>query len=236
MRRRPPNGWRDHPARQGRLPPSPSARAAAVALPPRDPERPGAAAARGGRGGGRERISGKQSVLACLEPYTRVFPRKQICVARFEDMVTEPAPGWSAILAHLGLADRPLPGTVWNFTADKPGYSRTTLKLYEKGLLRPAKYLPGPVRRIGKALLTRGGSEYAHQLDQSSANIPTRSNVRSGTTSSTWRTGWASTGTSGRDPKPGASASFRHSRARSAPVVVRESEGGCGFAAESSIP
>ena len=115
---------------------------------------------------------GSSRYFTCLEPYTRVFPREQICVVRFEDMVTEPAPAWFAILSHLGLSDRPVPGSVWNVTADKPGYSRATLKLYEKGLLRPVKHLPGPVRRLGKALLTRNGSKYADQLDRSSAHIP----------------------------------------------------------------
>jgi hypothetical protein len=116
--------------------------------------------------------AGSSRYFTCLEPYTRAFPREQICVARFEDLVAEPAPAWSAILAHLGLDDRPQPGTVWNVTSDKPGYSRTTLKLYERGLLRPVKYLPRPVRRLGKALLTRSGSDYEQRLEQSSAEVP----------------------------------------------------------------
>jgi hypothetical protein len=115
---------------------------------------------------------GSSRYFTCLEPYARAFPRGQICVVRFEDLVSAPAPGWAAILAHLGLGDRARPLTVWNVTADKPGYSRTALKLYERGLLRPAKHLPGPVRRLGRALLTRGGSDYKRRLAQSSAEVP----------------------------------------------------------------
>jgi hypothetical protein len=102
---------------------------------------------------------GSSMYFSCLAPYTTLFDRDQICVVRFEDVLVEPAPGWSSVLAHLGLPDRSAPGTVWNRTDDKPAYTRSMLKLYELGVLRGVKFLPGPVRRAGKALLTRNETE-----------------------------------------------------------------------------
>jgi hypothetical protein len=115
---------------------------------------------------------GSSLYFTCLEPYVKFFRRDQICVVRFEDLVTHPPLGWSAILDHLGLHQRPLPEGVYNRTADKPGYSRTLVRLWELGLLRGTKHLPGPVRRFGKALLTRHGHDYALQLEQSRMPLP----------------------------------------------------------------
>lgn len=115
---------------------------------------------------------GSSLYLSRLEPYTRVFERDQICVARFEDVVDPGGRGWSAILDHLGLADRPQPGGVWNRTADKPGYTKTMLRLWKLGLLRPARYLPRRARSVGRALLTRSGAGYARMLENAAAPIP----------------------------------------------------------------
>jgi hypothetical protein len=115
---------------------------------------------------------GSSLYFTCLDPYIRLFRREQICVVRFEDLVKPPATAWSAVLAHLGLSNRALPGDVYNRTADKPGYTRAMLRLYELGLLRPVKYLPGPVRKLGKLLMTRDQSDHAQQLDQSLMPLP----------------------------------------------------------------
>jgi Sulfotransferase domain len=115
---------------------------------------------------------GSSLYFTCLEPYVSSFSRDQICVVRFEDLVTPPPIGWSAILDHLGLPQRPLPGGVYNRTADKPGYGRTLMRLSELGVLRGTRHLPGPVRRLGKTVFTRRRSDYALQLEQSRMPLP----------------------------------------------------------------
>lgn len=120
----------------------------------------------------RNEYAGTSSYFARLEPYTRLLDRGQIQVVRFEDLVAPAGPGWSAIIAHLGLPDRPRPDGVYNVTADKLGFTRTMDRLWKLGLLRPVKYVPGPVRRLGKRALTRSGSDYTAELDRSLAQIP----------------------------------------------------------------
>jgi Sulfotransferase family len=115
---------------------------------------------------------GSSLYYTCLKPYTLLFPREQICVVRFEDVVSDAASGWSQILAHLGLPIRPHPSSVWNRSSDKPAYTRTMLRLWESGLLRPARYLPSSVRRRGKAILTRGGSDHTRQMERSREALP----------------------------------------------------------------
>ena len=65
-----------------------------------------------------------------------------------------------------------MPGGVYNRTADKPGYGRTLMRLSELGVLRGTRHLPGPVRRLGKAVFTRRRSDYAQQLEQSRMPLP----------------------------------------------------------------
>jgi Sulfotransferase family len=115
---------------------------------------------------------GSSLYYTCLKPFTLLFPREQICVVRFEDVVSDAATGWSQILAHLGLSIRPRPTSVWNKSSDKPAYTRTMLKLWESGLLRPAGYLPSSVRRRGKAILTRGESDHARHMERSREALP----------------------------------------------------------------
>jgi Sulfotransferase domain len=116
--------------------------------------------------------AGTSSYFARLEPYTRLLDRSQIRVVRFEDLIAPAGTGWSAIIEHLGLPDRPRPDGVYNVTADKLGFTRTMDRLWKLGLLRPAKYFPRPVRRLGKRVLMRSGSEYIAELDRSLAQIP----------------------------------------------------------------
>jgi hypothetical protein len=76
-----------------------------------------------------------------LKPYADAFPREQICVVRMEDLVG--GDGWGAILAHLGREPRPAPTEALNVFAEKPGPSRTVLRL---SAARRRYRLPAPPR------------------------------------------------------------------------------------------
>jgi hypothetical protein len=108
----------------------------------------------------------------CLEPYMTKFPDEQIAVVRFEDLVDDAASGWAALLSFLGLEPRPRPEAPVNATSQKRQFRGLTLKLYETKLLRLASRLPGPVRRAGKRVLTRGGDRYQRLMAESRADIP----------------------------------------------------------------
>lgn len=108
-----------------------------------------------------------------LTPYMRAFPAAQICVVRFEDLVSDGAPGWAAVLDHLGIPPRPAPATAHNVTADKPQFTKALLRLWASGYERRLRgWVPRPARRVAKAVLLREGPEQAARLDQSEADIP----------------------------------------------------------------
>lgn len=110
---------------------------------------------------------------SCLTPYISAFPREQICVVRFEDLVSEAAPGWTAVLEHLGLEARPSPRMPHNVTATKPHFTRPMLWMWSSGYYqRSVRKLPRPVRRAGRSLLVRSGPHEVKRLDQSLAPIP----------------------------------------------------------------
>ena len=93
---------------------------------------------------------------ACLEPYLETFPREQICVVRFDDLVSESAPGWTAVLHHLGLSPRPAPATQHNTSAAKPQYTRAMLRLWSSGYYDDLRRLvPRRVRRLAQPVLLR---------------------------------------------------------------------------------
>jgi hypothetical protein len=117
---------------------------------------------------------GQSCYHRCLRPYIDRFPREQILVVRFEDLVRPPAPAWSEILRYLSLADRPLPDEAHNVTADKAEWTRTMAWAKHRGLMpsRRVARLPSPIRRIGKRVLTRGGEAYEAKLEASRAPIP----------------------------------------------------------------
>lgn len=117
---------------------------------------------------------GNSRYFSCLEPYLRSFPREQICVVRFDDLVGDPAPGWRSVLTHLGLPDRPRPPTVHNVTEEKPQHRRAMLLLRRSGLLRAglvAKLPPG-MRRIGKRFVMRDDAGYRAQVEGALEPIP----------------------------------------------------------------
>jgi len=97
----------------------------------------------------RERIVGASCYHARLSPYIERFPREQICVVRFEDMINADGAGWTQILRHLGLADRPSPGTVHNVTRNYPKATPMTRRLSS---MRRKLGLPRPPAALRSAL------------------------------------------------------------------------------------
>jgi sulfotransferase family protein len=111
---------------------------------------------------------------ARLEPYARLFPREQILVLRFDDLVRESNPAWFEAQRFLGLPEQPAPGTAHNVTADKTQWTKTLLWMREHGVFtfaRAAK-LPTPIRKFGKRVFTRGGETFRGVLDESDSAIP----------------------------------------------------------------
>jgi hypothetical protein len=102
-----------------------------------------------------------------LAPYVERFPAEQLCVVRFEDLVSDDAPGWDQVLAHLGLLGRQRSSSQHNVTADKPQFTKLFLRQWERNRLAWARPLPQPVRRLGRRLTTRNGRRYRAQLEQS---------------------------------------------------------------------
>lgn len=109
---------------------------------------------------------------ASLMPYLEHFEREQICCVRFEDLFTPGSPAWPVILRHLGVPDRPCPSTAHNVSAAKPHHTAALRWLRDNGFVDVLLRLPGPVRRVGKALLTRGADESARRLERSRAQLP----------------------------------------------------------------
>lgn len=115
---------------------------------------------------------GHSMFFRCLSPYIEAFPRPQICVTRLEDLVGEPAPGWSAVLRHLGVPDRPAPPSAHNVGARKPHYRPMMAAMERAGLLPTAVKAPRPVRTLGKAVLTRSGAKTGRRLEESMQPVP----------------------------------------------------------------
>ncbi len=109
---------------------------------------------------------------ASLLPYLEHYERDQICVVRFEDLFGPGSPGWPVVLRHLGVPNRPCPATAHNVTADKPHHTPALRWLRDSGGLDVLLRFPGPVRRAGKALLTRSADESAERLERSRAPLP----------------------------------------------------------------
>jgi sulfotransferase family protein len=109
-----------------------------------------------------------------LAPYAERFPRDQILVLRFEDVVASPHDGWLAALRMLDLPERDAPGTAHNVTRDKTQWTKSMLWLRQRGLFdfRRVAKLPAPARKLGKKILTRGGRSFERKLDESRAPIP----------------------------------------------------------------
>ena len=114
---------------------------------------------------------GPSLYFSCLQPYIQRFGREQICVVRSEDLFAE-GPAWKAILDFLRLPDRPPPTSRHNVTEIKRQFSPLLLRLWERGLRRLPRGVPGPARKVAKSLLTREDVNYRSLLQSSLAPIP----------------------------------------------------------------
>lgn len=108
-----------------------------------------------------------------LKPYIEAFPREQLCVVRLEDLSSGGAPGWAAVLAHLGLDARPAPSKAHNVTAEQPHFTPLMLRIWSSRYRdRLSKLASKPLRRVGRAALLRSGPRYDSRLDGSKVSIP----------------------------------------------------------------
>lgn len=109
---------------------------------------------------GRALADSENEYLACslygevLKAYRTSFPAEQILVYRLDELDDPAGRAWTKILTHIGSAPAPMPPEHHNVSAEKRRFTRPLLWLWERGL-EPEKYLPSPVRRFGKAVLTR---------------------------------------------------------------------------------
>lgn len=108
---------------------------------------------------------GRSLYFSRLQPYLERFAREQVCVVRFEDLVTPERPAWSAVLAHLGLEDRAAPGGAYNVTADQAPVSGMTRRMADSGFLKRLPPLPPIIGRWGPRALQRLGQRPGAQDD-----------------------------------------------------------------------
>lgn len=107
-----------------------------------------------------------------LSPFWEHFPAEQILTIRMEDLVGDPHPAWWSVLTHLGLSETKRPDGIYNVTAAKSGFRSPLLWLWERGLDRPLRRLPAPLRGLGRTLLMQSGPEYEALLASSLSQIP----------------------------------------------------------------
>jgi len=113
----------------------------------------------------------RSSYYTTLHPYIDRFDRDQIRVIRTEDLINPSGLGWLQTLKHLGLDERPSPGTPHNQTEDKPQFTHSMLRLWESGWYDRLKRVPKPLRKLARPLLTRSGHSYEMQLEQSNTRV-----------------------------------------------------------------
>lgn len=108
----------------------------------------------------------------CVAPYLDAFDRSQICVVRFEDLLSDGSPGWLRVLDHLGLPARPRPDEAYNVSAEKSHYSALMNLIWNSSLRSQVNRVPAPVRRRLRGLAVRSGPSYDSRLHASEVPIP----------------------------------------------------------------
>lgn len=108
----------------------------------------------------------------CLEPYFDRFPQEQICVVRFEDLISQDTSGWSKVLGFIGLDYRPAPQKAHNVTSEKAGFRLLMRYVWNTPAFRLADRLPSAVRRFGRWLLLRDDRRYRALLASSGDPVP----------------------------------------------------------------
>ncbi len=103
----------------------------------------------------------------CLAPYIMAFPRQQILVVRFEDLITPEGGAWKALLAHLGLPERPAPTTAYNVSAERPQYSTAVRWLVTSRVAPYVAKVPDSLRRASRPLVAGPKPDRRARLDTS---------------------------------------------------------------------
>lgn len=117
---------------------------------------------------------GRSLYARALEPYLERFPAEQVLVVRFEDLISDEAPGWHAVVAHLGLTPRLAPGVAYNVTGDKAQFTPVMRWLWERRWDRGLSRAPRLIRRLGRPLLLRQSSTYRRRLATAGEEPPPR--------------------------------------------------------------
>ena len=141
--------------------------------------------------------------FACLRPYIDRFPRDQIQIVRFEDLVENGSGAWHDVLRFLELPDVPAPGTAHNVTAENSQWSPLLRWLKDNGYwsFRRVARMPRPIRRVGHRLLMRDGKSSQERASRSRNRSPRSSSPRSGRTCRNSRSGWERPRPCGREPR-----------------------------------
>jgi len=110
---------------------------------------------------------------AALAPYLDRFDREQLLVIPMVETMTSPHTSWYEILDYLCVEAVPPEGSIANITAEKPGFSRPALRLWEWGLIDPvARRSPKWARRIGRRALLRDSASYRRLLASAAEPLP----------------------------------------------------------------
>ncbi len=94
-------------------------------------------------------------------PFVDTFGLESVLLVHLEDLDGPDAAGWLRVAQYLGLDPCPGPSGRANETRSKVPFNRLALRLWELGWLDGASSLPRPVRKWGRALIRRRGSEFA---------------------------------------------------------------------------
>ena len=91
---------------------------------------------------------------SALSAYLEVFDRDQMLVFQMEDLDAEVGV-WEAILSHIGVEQQPMSRERFNESSRKRQFTPLYLWMWERGLGRASGSLPGPMRKLAKAVMTR---------------------------------------------------------------------------------
>jgi hypothetical protein len=109
---------------------------------------------------------------ACIAPFLERFPRQQVCIVRFEDLISDDAPAWPVILGHLGVPARPVPVSAHNVSAEHAHFTRAMGWIWRSRLRAIVPKVPRPLRHLGGTVLLRKSLEHQARLSGSTVAIP----------------------------------------------------------------
>jgi hypothetical protein len=89
----------------------------------------------------------------CLRPYLDAFPRDNILIVTFEEVFSNESSGWSRILNHLGLSDRPRPEGSWEVSATKAPVAEVRRRVMAEKIAPAVERLPKSLKTGGRRVL-----------------------------------------------------------------------------------